>query len=174
MPAAIRTERLTLRQPLDSDAEPIAALIGDWQVVRMLTNPPWPYTVSDARDYFARKAGAPWNFLVQTDRPIGMVGLTDLLGYWFGRAWWGCGYATKAAAAALDAWLAETDADGIVFGAFVENAASPKVLAKLGFRETGRGPRYSNARGVEVDHIDMWLSRADWAPRRRPAEAVAP
>lgn len=174
MPETTRTERSTLRQPREGDAEPLAALIGDWEAVRMPAIPPYSYTVDDARGYYARTASNPWQFVIQADRPIGVVGLSGLLGYWLGKPWWGRGYATEAAAVALDAWLVETDADAILAGAFVENTASQNGLAKMGFCETGRGPRHSNGQGVEADQIGLWLSPAGWAARRRPAESVAP
>jgi RimJ/RimL family protein N-acetyltransferase len=37
------------RPPRESDAEPLFALFANWQVMRWLSSPPWPYTPDDAR-----------------------------------------------------------------------------------------------------------------------------
>ena len=45
----IGTRRLILRPLRESDAAAIFALFNDWDVVRWLSSPPWPYTREDAR-----------------------------------------------------------------------------------------------------------------------------
>src|SRR5262245_65472669 len=47
----IRTERLVLRPLRTSDAEPLFALFADWEVVRRLSMPPWPYALEDAHSF---------------------------------------------------------------------------------------------------------------------------
>jgi len=67
------------------------------------------------------------------------------VGYWFGRPYWGQGYATEA----LVAFLAEAKALGrLEAGHFVDNPASGRVLEKGGFAYTGEVvPMFSLARG---------------------------
>ena len=55
---AIRTERLLLRPLRPSDAEPLLAQFANWEVVRWLGTPPWPYTIDDARSFIAWRRGA--------------------------------------------------------------------------------------------------------------------
>jgi RimJ/RimL family protein N-acetyltransferase len=47
----IRTSRLLLRPLAPADAEPLFALFADWEVVRWLSMPPWPYTLDDAKSF---------------------------------------------------------------------------------------------------------------------------
>jgi RimJ/RimL family protein N-acetyltransferase len=47
----VRTERLLLRPLHADDAEPLFALFSDWEVIRWLSTPPWPYTPGDARAF---------------------------------------------------------------------------------------------------------------------------
>lgn len=117
-------------------------------------------------DEHGRTRERPLEWGVFTDRLIGCVGVTRHLGYWYGRAHWGKGYATEAATAALDAYFAEADATTIVSGAFDENVMSQRVLAKLGFVETGCSMKYSTARNALVSHVDMLLERTAWVERR--------
>jgi RimJ/RimL family protein N-acetyltransferase len=49
--APVRTERLLLRPLRTSDAEPLCALFADWEVIRRLSMPPWPYTLEDAYSF---------------------------------------------------------------------------------------------------------------------------
>lgn len=70
------------------------------------------------------------------------------IGYGIGAAYWGRGYATEGAAA-LCRWALENGARTLEAEAAPENAASMRVLEKLGFRptrETGaEGPRFALA-----------------------------
>jgi [ribosomal protein S5]-alanine N-acetyltransferase len=61
--------------------------------------------------------------------------LNDIeLGYRFRRDAWGYGYATEAATAMLSAAYQSTDLDQILACAHPDNAASIRVLVKLGFK----------------------------------------
>ena len=51
--APIRTERLLLRPLRTSDAEPLFALFADWEVIRQLNLPPWPYALADAQSFIS-------------------------------------------------------------------------------------------------------------------------
>ena len=47
----IRTERLVLRPLRAGDDARIFALFANWNVVRYLSSPPWPYAADDARTF---------------------------------------------------------------------------------------------------------------------------
>ncbi|MEM9139477.1 MAG: GNAT family protein [Pseudomonadota bacterium] len=164
----LRTDRLILRGLRARDAEAIAEQIGDWDVIRMLARPPYPYSAGQARDYLSKAVGYPWEYAVTLpgdDRLMGIVGVTGHLGYWLGRAHWGRGYMTEAAGALVDAYFATAKSDRIISGAFSDNPASAGVLRKLGFAETGRSRQMCVARGTRVDHLDFALTRHDWMAR---------
>ena len=145
----ISTDRLILRAPSLADAGLIADLANDWDVARMLAAMPYPYDVSDAEGWLAHLATQdPRTDVVFAleDRRLGLIGMLGLeqrvagrteLGYWLGRPFWGRGYATEAARAAL-AWAHGVWRRKVVWaGHFAENAASGQVLCKAGFLYTG-------------------------------------
>ena len=74
----IRTARLSLRPLRDSDAEPLFALFGNWEVIRWLDAPPWPYLPDHARDFIAaRKVPHPdfiTSAIVLDGALIGIIG----------------------------------------------------------------------------------------------------
>jgi len=67
------------------------------------------------------------------------------VGYWFGRPYWGKGFATEA----LQALMRDAQAlSALEAGHFVDNPASGRVLSKSGFAYTGETrPLFSMARG---------------------------
>ena len=160
----IRSERLFLRPAWPEDWVELLAVIADEAIVRNLARAPWPYGPDHARDFAARPQDKRLpNFFVSTasnGELIGSVGLgrdddggTEL-GYWIARPHWGNGYAPEAARAVLR--LARTLGHRrIVAGHFVDNPASGRVLAKVGFRQTGKvAPRFSLGRGHEVESVE--------------------
>ena len=80
------------------------------------------------------------------DGRVVFVGLHDggtraELGFWIGRAHWGHGYATEAASRVVAFARDALGVARITATAAEGNAASRRVLDKLGFVETGRGER---------------------------------
>jgi RimJ/RimL family protein N-acetyltransferase len=73
------------------------------------------------------------------DAGFGVYGPTGEpeLGYSLTRAAWGCGYATEAAAACLEAAFAHLDAPRVVALVDAENAASARVAEKIGMEQQG-------------------------------------
>jgi len=148
----IETERLILRTPGLQDAARIADLINDYDVARMLTRVPHPYSLTDAEAFLASEEAREDNFLVEHKSfgPIGLIGLHDPgetgpmslpareMGYWLGRTFWGRGFATEAAKAML-AWARDGCGLKVVAsGHYADNPASGRVLAKAGFLYTGQ------------------------------------
>ena len=165
MSRTLVTHRLTLRHLAPGDAPAITEHMSDWQVVRMLARPPWPYSRADADGWLARARSFPWEFaIIRDDALIGVIGITGHLGYWLGQAHWGHGYMTEAATALLDAYFRKKR-EPLIAGVFHDNAASQKLLIRLGFRVTGQSRQFCRPRGEELDHIDMVLDRADWFER---------
>jgi RimJ/RimL family protein N-acetyltransferase len=164
----IETERLTIRPPGDADRADIVAEVNDFAVTRMLAKVPHPYRPADADAYLRsiKQEGRQSLALSITHdgRIIGGMGLSDIragceFGYWLGRAHWGKGYATEAGRAFLAHVFAAYDVGLVRSGVFVDNPASLRVQAKLGFERTGRREVYCVARGHAVEHIDTALTR---------------
>lgn|SRR5208337_4705877 len=69
--------------------------------------------------------------------------------YWIGREYWGKGIATKA----LSKFLRELKVNPIYARASKDNVASIRVLEKCGFKITGHGKGFANARGKEIAEV---------------------
>jgi RimJ/RimL family protein N-acetyltransferase len=157
------TERLLLRPGWREDAPALTAAIGDEAILTKLARAPSPYRLVDAEGWLGRdRAEDEADFLIFTrddgQRLIGGVGLSPdaergaiELGYWIARPYWGQGFATEAARAVVDTARETLRLKRLVSGHFVDNPASGRVLAKLGFKPTGEiVARMSRARGQAV------------------------
>ncbi len=167
------TKRLTLRPPLEVDIDDIAEFIGNRNVSRMLARVPHPYFPKDAEDWIEHvskniDAGLDMTFTLHRERLIGIMSLEGFdggapeFGYWLAEPWWGKGFATEAGAAVLAHAFRARDVERVVSGVFRDNPASLHVQKKLGFKLTGSGPLWSQARGEMVEHVRTELTRRDF------------
>lgn len=156
-----------LRDMERADAPALLRHLNDIAVAGWLARPPYPYRDEDAEAYFAQDIhGWPARAAIDVEGTlVGMVSAAPHLGYWLAPDHWGRGIATRAAGAILAAHFAQTRTDGVTSGVFEGNAASARVLEKLGFRPAGRGMAFCPALGRDRVHIDYHLSRADWEAR---------
>ena len=177
---AIVTPRLRLRPPILGDAKPMAALLDDYDVVRMLSRVPWPYTQADAESVI-RERGGETVFAVCLKSTGALLGICGLhgndrhprraeLGYWIGRPHWGQGYATEAAHAAIDYGFTALGLDEISANCRVINEASRRVIWKCGFRFTGSGMIDTVASG-RVASENFSLDRSCWRSLKSWGEA---
>ncbi|NJM83126.1 MAG: GNAT family N-acetyltransferase, partial [Tabrizicola sp.] len=161
--ARLRTARLTLRPLVASDQAALVGQASDLEVSRWLTVVPYPYKARDFRAFLPRAhAGRVWVIADEAGFQ-GLIALESQFGYWLGHTAWGRGYATEAAGAVLAAHFADPAARPVVSGYFLGNDRSARVLAKLGFVETGQGMKHVLARKADARHIDMLLTRDGFA-----------
>jgi len=165
---SLRTARLDLRPLTMADAPRIATLADDFDIARMLTRCPHPYSMAEAEALVRRgvEADPAAEVMFAIDLPgegvIGTIGLDPdgvlaaEVGYWLGRPYWGRGYMTEAVRGLL-AWARDQWARRCVTARhFVDNAASAAVLAKAGFLYTGRTEMLPClARGEPV--LNRWM-----------------
>jgi RimJ/RimL family protein N-acetyltransferase len=137
----------------------------------MTTSMPHPFTRGDADDFLRRMAARDRarEAVFALEHPLeGVVGVLGFhpkdmpapeVGYWIGRPYWGQGYATEAAGAALDWARTDWGKRLVVSGHFADNPASGRVLEKAGFLYTGVvQPRHSKARGqIAATRMMVWL-----------------
>jgi len=153
MALALRTPRLLLREWRDEDAEPFAAMSADPEVMAML--PPLPdraacdTLISRLQAHFAEHGFSYWAVELAGEAPfIGAVGLYWLrfpapftpaveIGWRLARPYWGRGYATEAARAALEDGFYRLGLDRIVAITAPANRRSRRVMERLGMT---RGP----------------------------------
>lgn len=148
-PEAITTERLLLRRPKLSDAAAVYEYGRDPEVARYVD---WP-ALSRIEEAIAATERAlrfwdtgeecTWRIIVKPDdAPIGTVacrvnGHAVDLGFVLARHVWGNGYATEAARAVLE-WAASLETVHRVWATCdIENAASARVLEKIGMSREG-------------------------------------
>ncbi|MGC6401060.1 GNAT family N-acetyltransferase [Sphingomonas sp. FW199] len=166
----VRTQRLMLRPGWTDDAAELAHAMGHWDVVRHLSRAPWPYGIADAQAFLGQmQAGRDAASFLICSRDgdaapiIGGIGYGPFedrpteFGYWLTPQAWGRGYATEAGHAVIA--LARTmGVRRLTASHFIDNLASGRVLARLGFTPTGRSPGWSAARQGHAECIDMALS----------------
>ena len=141
----VETERLLLRPFRPDDAEAHHRQVGSDPAVTWDGRARTPDETRERVDYYLglwRERGyGPWVVLdKESGELLGHAGLQPLeetgeeqLGYYLGRAAWGRGIATEAAKPAIPFAFDELGLDHLVAIVRHENAASQRVLAKLGF-----------------------------------------
>ncbi|MEU3053635.1 GNAT family N-acetyltransferase [Streptomyces griseus] len=173
----LHTERLRLRPFTDADAEPLYALQSNAHVLRYWDSPPWT-DPSRAQRFFAtcrriEEEGSGARVAVERVSDgsfLGWCGLTGFnpdfrsasLCYVFDSAAWGSGYATETAHAVLR-WAYDTlDLNRVQAETDTRNAASARVLEKLGFVHEGTLREDCVVNGDVSDSWVFGLLRRDW------------
>lgn len=162
IPDLIETQRYSLRRLTPEDLPALARSANDIDVARRLGKMPHPYTLSDAKEWFARKDTPDWTVraVFDGDEFLGVLGAEEQFGYWYGRHAWGRGVATEAGQAYLSEYFACGGCD-LVSGYLEDNFASRNVLRKLGFTETGDAKIETLMRDDVTSHR-MELSAEAW------------
>lgn len=147
-PPSLRTARLLLRDWRDADLDPFAAMNADPVVMEFFPRP-LERAESDAavariREHLASHGFGLWAVEVPgVAEFIGFVGLAiprfDAhftpcveIGWRLARGYWGRGYATEAASAALEFGFRKRGLDEIVSFTAVENRRSRAVMERIG------------------------------------------
>jgi [ribosomal protein S5]-alanine N-acetyltransferase len=153
----ITSARLTLRPFTLADVPAVCALLGNYDVVKMISRAPHPYSEADGISWISthakgRAAGTDYPYAITLGEDgtlIGAIGLhittrlQDIapgsfeVGYWLGEPYWGHGYATEAGIALIAAYDEDLGPAPIISGHFTENPQSGHVLEKLGFHYVG-------------------------------------
>ncbi|WP_426033169.1 GNAT family N-acetyltransferase [Cypionkella sp. TWP1-2-1b2] len=169
----LKTARLTLRPVAASDQAAVVTHLNDLAISGWLARVPVPYTAADF-DEFATQIAYPGETFTIEDASgfAGIIGAGFELGYWLAPRAHGQGYATEAARAVLDMQFAY-DESTVAAGYFEGNAPSARVLAKLGFVETGRRPKHCRALGQDRPHVDLLLTPEAFLAAN-PLEIITP
>lgn len=163
----IRTERLTLRPLTLADAARVAELAGDWDVARMTSRVPYPYTLIDADAWIGSITDGEFVRGIMRDGTlIGACGYVvedsgaAEIGYWIGRSYWGQGYATEAGRAIVAHCFGAEGFKRLTCRHFTDNPASGRVIRKLGFRLIGSCTSWSDARQCSSPTLSYEQSRS--------------
>jgi RimJ/RimL family protein N-acetyltransferase len=172
----LETERLILRGWKPEDFEPLAAIHGDPEVMTFLggvqeRSDAWR-ALSGLAGHWVLRGYGKWAVERKSDGAMmGRVGLINPegwpgleVGWTLGRPYWGQGYATEAATAAMDFGFITQPVDRILSCIDSGNVASQNVAKRLG--ET-KGER-ANLRIAGKDNpVDLWvITRSEWQKRR--------
>lgn len=175
------TPRLILRAPTMTDMPVFVRLLNDWEVVKNLGPVEHPYTNDLFRAYLARtdkerRAGTDFAMAVTRAMDGAFLGIVSVhrhatdptaeLGYWYGRPYWGQGYATEAARPMLRFAFEDLGVEAVTSGFFVDNPNSGHVLEKLGFAAVGLKRRHCVSRGCEVAVNRVLLTREQFARKK--------
>lgn len=149
-----QTERLTIRQFRPEDWSDLHVLQGDPEATKFIGG---TWTLEKTREVTERSASGyatnPWTWYAVAERKTGRVlgacwlgrlntkwstplgwGDEIELGYRYAREYWGNGYATEAGEAMLRRGFDELDLSSIVAIVNTRNAASERVIRKLGMK----------------------------------------
>jgi len=174
------TQRLILRRPTMTDMPAFVAILNDYDVAKNLRLVAHPFTDTLFREALVhidreRQDGAAYYFAVTRAMDGALIGMCAAeraadgaweLGYWYGRPYWGQGYATEAARPVMRFAFEDLGAERLTAGWFDDNPASGAVLHKLGFAITGVTRVPCLARGREVLSNRVQLTRAQFARKK--------
>ena len=184
-PITLRTPRLILRPWRDEDGDAFAAMFADPEVMRYLV----PLTDRAAIDAIVVRTRAElaaqgfgwWAAELPGVAPfIGFVGLAHVnfeahftpaleVGWRLARPYWGQGYATEGALAALEAGFTRVGAEEIVAITVPANARSRSVMERIGMTrdpaEDFDHPRLPEGHALRR-HVLYRISRARWQEGR--------
>lgn len=146
MNVILETERLVLREWTLTDADALYEILSDREVVKYLADS-LPFSrekveqfLTWAVEYQRENGFCRWATIEKSSgKIIGSCGLARRyteeveLGYLFAQEFWGKGYATEAAGAALNYGFETLRLEKIIALTDPENLASQKVLEKIGF-----------------------------------------
>ena len=170
----LETERLTLRPFREEDVRAFFELAQDPDVVRFVSDRQIPTLLETWRlvaawlGHWAMRGYGQWAIEERASgRLIGRTGIINPadwpgpeVGYLLGRDWWGHGYATEAAQAAMGWGFREIGFADLLSLIDPANVASIAVATRLG--ESLRGETELMGHNLLV----YGLSRADWQARQ--------
>ncbi|KZL19345.1 hypothetical protein PsAD2_02098 [Pseudovibrio axinellae] len=169
----LQSERLILRDFRESDFDVHNAFLNDFDVSKMLTVVPHPYTKDDGEWWFDHCRTTPHseeiNWVIDNGEGlVGVIGIRNVsttphLGYWLAKSAWGKGYASEATNMICNYVFNRMNALAMNTGLFTINPKSLNVLQKNGFEITGETKEKNRARGdIEMDYTTVTLTKDRW------------
>lgn len=161
----LRTGRLALRRAQPADLDAIHAILSNAQAMRYWSTPPHA-DIEQSRRWLAAMIEAPEiesdDFVVtRNGAVIGKAGFWRLpeIGFIFHPDHWGHGYASEALRAVIAHAFAHRRLAQVIADVDPRNEACLRLLARLGFEETGRAERTFCIGGEWSDSVYFALAR---------------
>jgi RimJ/RimL family protein N-acetyltransferase len=172
----LTTERLILRPPDLADAPAIQRLAGAREVALNTLRIPHPYPDGAAEAWITRpRTDQEINFMItlrDTGEVAGGMGLIVIrdyaraeIGYWIGVPYWNRGYATESGRAVVRYGFEELSLNRIYAEHFTRNAASGRVMEKIGMRHEGSLRQHLVKWGETIDVEIYGILRQEWVAR---------
>jgi ribosomal-protein-alanine N-acetyltransferase len=177
----LETERLILRPLRPDDAAALFAIYADAEVMRYWSTPPWTELAQAAamieRETKALADGEHLRLALQTRSSGALVGACTLfsfsessrraeVGYILGAGSWGQGLMSEALARLIDYAFDDLKLNRLEADIDPRNAASEKILQRMGFTKEGHLRERWIVAGEVSDTALYGLLQSDW--RRRP------
>lgn len=174
----LETTRLRLRPLTLADAPLVQLLAGAREVADNTLNIPHPYPDGLAEQWIAGRpeaarsgAGLTWAMAERaTDALLGAISLMLAgqhrhaeLGYWLGVPYWGRGYTSEAAAAAVAHGFTALGLHRIFAHHFARNPASGRVMQKVGMVYEGTQRQHVLKGDHFEDIVHYGLLAEEWA-----------
>ena len=170
----VETERLILRPFREADVHDLFDLLQDPDVIRFVGDRRVPTEQETWRaiagwiGHWAMRGYGQWAIEERSSGHfIGRAGIINPVdwpgpevGYLLGREWWGHGYATEAASAAMSWGFRELHFDDLISLIDPNNTASIAVAGRLGEMPRGR----TTLLGIPV--LVYGISRTEWEARQ--------
>lgn len=173
----LQTPRLIIRPFRLEDAPVVQQHANDKDIATNTQNLPYPY-----EEYMARRwinmHQQMWDnndllnmavVIRKTQELIGAIGFdidekndSAELGYWYGRTYWGMGYATEAAKRMLHYGFTEMELNRVHSCHLTLNPASGNVLKKIGMKHEGHQPQHIKKWGKYEDLELYGILKADY------------
>lgn len=183
-----RRADVSLRPVIPDDAQVMSELYAsNWDYLR-----PWSPRRDDGsfgveqcrldleRECGEHAAGTASYFMVIADgAPVGRVSLTNVarrvwqnanIGYWIAEAYAGRGIMTAAVRLAVDFAFGPGALHRVQAAVMPRNAASVRVVEKVGMRREGLALRYLCINDVWEDHLIFAVTAEEWAGLSAPPE----
>ena len=176
----LETDRLMLRQWIETDFEGFCEMNADPEVMRYF---PSTLNESECNDFISKMSSLirerGWGFwaveIKANKEVIGFVGLnsprTQLpfspcveVGWRLHKKYWGFGYATEAGKKSLEYGFSQLDLNEIVAFTTETNANSRKVMERLGMRNTGENFHFPDLPPEHPlsEHVLYKITKSDW------------
>lgn len=169
----LRTERLVLRHARPGDLDNLHAVLSNPLAMRWWATLPHE-TREETHDWLVRmiagNASVSVDFVIERDGVvIGKAGCWRLpdIGYILHPDHWGQGLAAEAVTATIDSVFAHSPVEMLTADVDPENAASIRLLERLGFHRTGFAERTWHIGGEWKDSFYYALPRTEWSLRQR-------
>jgi RimJ/RimL family protein N-acetyltransferase len=176
----IQTARLRFRRLVPTDAEVLFSIFSDFEVTRYLLSPPMT-EMAQAEQSIRRKleyyeGSEVFQLGVELKEDSSLLGTCTLfqlaleskraeVGYVLARQHWGKGYMMEAATALIDTAFSKLDFNRLEADIDPRNAASAKLLERLGFKREGLLKEREFACGEMTDTALYGLLKREWESR---------